>query len=71
MRTNIELDDALVVRALAVTGLRTKKAVVHEGLRLLVALREQEEIRSLRGQLRWEGDLDELRRARDDARQEP
>ena len=61
MRTNIDLDDALVSRARALTGLSTKKAVVHEALRLLVRLREQEQIRGLRGTLRWEGDLDAQR----------
>jgi Arc/MetJ family transcription regulator len=31
MRTSIEIDDDLMRRALAATGLRTKKAVVEEG----------------------------------------
>ncbi len=61
MRTNIDLDETLLRRARELTGIRTKKGVVHEALRVLVALREQEQIRELRGRLSWEGDLDELR----------
>ena len=65
MRTNIEIDDELMRRALAATGLRTKRAVVEEALKLLVRLKSQEKIRELRGKLTsWEGDIDELRRDR-------
>jgi len=64
MRTTILLDAKLVDRAKQLTGLQTKHAVVDAALRMLVRLKEQERIRSLRGQLTWEGDLDELRRSR-------
>lgn len=64
VRTNIALDDELIDRAKRLTGLKTKRAVVDEALRTLVRLKEQEGIRELRGQLRWEGDLQEMRRAR-------
>lgn len=53
MATNLELDDALVVRAMQVTGIRTKRAVVEEGLRALIRLHEQREVRDLRGRLHW------------------
>ena len=36
MRTNIEIDDELMAQALKLTGLPTKRAVVEEGLRLMV-----------------------------------
>lgn len=65
MRTNIVIDDNLMERALAVSGLKTKREAVEEGLRILVRLKEQERIREARGKLRWEGDLDSMRR--DDA----
>jgi Arc/MetJ family transcription regulator len=64
MRTNIVLDSQLVDRARELTGLRSKRAVVDEALRTLVRLKEQEGIRELRGKLRWEGDLGEMRRSR-------
>ncbi len=62
MKTTIEIDDSLLEKALRLSGLRTKRAVVEEGLRLLVQLKSQEPIRRLRGQLRWEGALDDMRR---------
>jgi len=64
IRTNIVLDDDLVARAKALTGLDTKRAVVEQALRTLVGLKEQEAVRGLRGRLSWEGDLDEMRRDR-------
>jgi len=64
MRTNIVLDEKLIKRAQKLTGIKTKREVVHEALRTLILLREQSEIRNLRGKLKWEGDLDEQRSAR-------
>ncbi len=64
MRTNIVLDDTLIERAQKLTGLKTKRAVVEEGLRTLILLREQAEMRPLRGKVKWEGDLDRTRQAR-------
>jgi Arc/MetJ family transcription regulator len=61
MRTNIVIDDELMARALKLSGLRTKRAAVEAGLRLLVKLKDQEQIRAARGKLRWEGDLDSMR----------
>jgi Arc/MetJ family transcription regulator len=62
VRTNIVLDDELVAEAMRRTGIKTKRAVVQEALKTLIRLKRQEEIRSLRGQLHWEGDLDQMRR---------
>jgi Arc/MetJ family transcription regulator len=68
MRTNIVLDDKLVERAQKLTGIKTKREVVHEALRTLILLNEQAEIRNLRGKLKWEGDLSEQRLPRLGAR---
>ena len=62
MRTNIELDDALVERAMRSSGARTKRAVVEAALQLLVKTHEQSAIRRLRGKVEWEGNLNESRR---------
>jgi Arc/MetJ family transcription regulator len=64
MRTNIELDDALVTQAMRSTGSRTKRAVVEAALRLLVQTRSQASIRKLRGKVQWDGNLDESRSGR-------
>lgn len=61
MRTNIVIDDQLMADALKATGLDTKKEAVDLGLKLLVKLNKQQAIRKLRGKLKWEGNLDEMR----------
>ncbi len=61
MRTNIVIDDQLMADAIQATGLHTKKEVVEEGLRALKKRRKQAEIRDLRGKLKWEGDLEDIR----------
>jgi Arc/MetJ family transcription regulator len=64
VRTNIEIDDELLSQAMTATGLTTKRAVVEEGLRLLVRLRKQTKaLKDLKG-LGWEGDLVEMRQGR-------
>jgi Arc/MetJ family transcription regulator len=62
MRTNIVIDDKLMKDSLKATGLRTKRDVVELGLRTLLRLRQQEDVRRFRGKLAWEGDLDAMRR---------
>ena len=61
MRTNIVIDDKLMREPLRLTGLKTKREAVELGLRTVVRLRKQEEIRRFRGKLKWQGDLDAMR----------
>lgn len=61
MRTNIVIDDKLMNDALKATGLKTKKEAVELGLRTLIRLHQQEKIKSLKGKLKWDGDLDDMR----------
>jgi Arc/MetJ family transcription regulator len=61
MRTNIVIDDKLMKETLRLTGLKTKREAVELGLRTVVRLRKQEDIRRFRGKLNWQGDLDVLR----------
>jgi len=61
MRTNIVIDDNLMAEAIELSQLKTKKAVVESGLRLLIQIKKQERIKSLRGQLEWNGDLEKMR----------
>jgi Arc/MetJ family transcription regulator len=64
-RTNIELNDVLVEKAMRLTGARTKREVVDIALRRLVAKGSlYRAIRRLRGKLEWEGDVDAWRSAR-------
>jgi len=70
MRTNIEIDDALLSQAMLVAGLSTKRATVEEGLRLLVRVREQAKaLADLKG-LGWDGDLEDMRQSRSSCRAE-
>lgn len=65
MRTNIDLDDKLVAKAMKLSGLKTKKAVVDAAFQRYVKEREQlkKQKRALKffGKIPWEGNLDEMR----------
>lgn len=61
MRTNIVIDDRLMREAMAAAGARSKREAVEMGLQLLLARRKQAAIKSLRGTLDWQGDLDAMR----------
>jgi Arc/MetJ family transcription regulator len=61
VRTNIVIDDKLMRDTLRATGLKTKREAVELGLRTLLRLNRQAEIRRLRGKLEWQGDLDAMR----------
>jgi Arc/MetJ family transcription regulator len=64
MRTNIEIDDALMREAQRASGHATKKQTVEEALRLMVKLRRQAEVREAFGKYRWRGNLARSRRGR-------
>jgi Arc/MetJ family transcription regulator len=64
MRTNIEIDDKLMKEAMRSANTKTKRETVETALRMLVRLKRQEGIRRLRGKIKWEGNLDELRTSR-------
>ena len=61
MRTNIEIDDKLMNDTLKFTGLKTKREAVELGLKTLLCLRKQEQIKRFRGKLDWQGDLNAMR----------
>ena len=61
MRTNIIIDDNLMAEAMKLSHLKTKRATVESGLRLLIQIKKQERIKNLRGKLKWDGDLDKMR----------
>jgi Arc/MetJ family transcription regulator len=61
VRTNIVIDDKLMRDTLRATGLKTKREAVEEGLRALLRLKRQGEIRKFRGKLNWQGDLEAMR----------
>jgi Arc/MetJ family transcription regulator len=64
MRTNVEIDDAVLQEAQALTGTRTKRETVDLALRELVSRHRRIGVLDLRGRVHWDGDLDDSRRGR-------
>lgn len=62
MRTNVVIDDQLMSQALKSGGYETKRSAVEAGLRLLVQVNTQRRLRRLRGKVKWEGDLEAMRK---------
>ena len=63
-RTNVVLDENLVHKCLESTGLKTYRAVIDHALRELLRHESQTKILKLKGNIQWEGDLDEWRQSR-------
>ncbi|MBF0236226.1 MAG: type II toxin-antitoxin system VapB family antitoxin [SAR324 cluster bacterium] len=61
MRTNIIINDQLLSEAIELSQLKTKKATVEEGLRLLIQVKKQAQIRKLRGKLQWVADTESIK----------
>jgi Arc/MetJ family transcription regulator len=64
MRTNIDIDDALMAQAQKASGCATKKQTVEEALRLMIKLRRQREVDAAFGKYRWRGNLGRSRKGR-------
>ncbi|MBI0474190.1 type II toxin-antitoxin system VapB family antitoxin [Sphingomonas sp. MA1305] len=60
MRTNIDIDEALLSKVMKALDIDSESDAVNEALRRLIVVRQQEAIRGLRG-LGWDGDLDDMR----------
>jgi len=64
MRTNIDIDDALMAEAQRVSGHSTKKETVERALRLMIRLRRQQEVSAAFGKYQWRGNLARSRKGR-------
>lgn len=64
MRTNVEIDDAIMAEAQRLTGVHTKREAVDLALRELVARHRRIGILDLRGKIHWEGSLEGSRQGR-------
>jgi hypothetical protein len=62
MRTNVVIDDKLMADALKASGARTKREAVELGLKTLLQVGRQVEVRRLKGKVNWNGDLETMRR---------
>jgi antitoxin ParD1/3/4 len=56
MRTNIDIDDELMAKAMQAGPYTTKKEAVEAGLKLLARQAAYREVLKWRGKLKWEGD---------------
>ena len=63
-RTNIVLDEKLVRAGMRATGKKTQRALIEHALRELVRREKQLNLLTLKGKVRWEGDLDQMRSTR-------
>jgi Arc/MetJ family transcription regulator len=70
VRTNIDIDDKLMMQAMKAGNSTTKKATVESALRQMVQLKKQEGIRKLFGRVQWDGDLSAMRQSRVSQREE-
>jgi Arc/MetJ family transcription regulator len=62
MRTNVVIDDKLMADALKASGARSKREAVELGLKTLLQVGRQSEVRRLKGKVNWTGDLEAMRR---------
>jgi len=53
MRTNIVLDDQLVEEARRLTGIKTKRELVHEALKLLVEIKKRLSLLDIAGKIEF------------------
>ena len=61
MRTNIDIDDKLLEEAIKLTGSKSKKEMVNRALEEIIRTEKIKKLRSLRGKIKWEGNLEEMR----------
>lgn len=63
-RTNVVLDDNLVSQCQKETGIKTRRALIDYALHEILRRGRQKKILELKGNVRWEGDIEEWRKAR-------
>ena len=63
-RTNVVLDDELVEKCLAATGLKTRRELIDYALREVLRHKNQRRLLELKGRVNWEGDLETMRSSR-------
>lgn len=61
MRTNVEINDNLMDEVLRLSKTKTKKEAIEKALQCYVRLLKQRDILNLKGNVKWEGDLDDMR----------
>lgn len=63
-RTVIDIEDKLLKKAQKLTGISKKVEIVNYAIRKLVEQKEIEKILDLKGKVKWEGNLEVMRKGR-------
>jgi Arc/MetJ family transcription regulator len=63
-RTNVELNEQLLSRGKKLTGIKTTKGLLEHALKELIRRKNQKRILELKGKVKWEGDLSQIRKMR-------
>jgi Arc/MetJ family transcription regulator len=58
MRTNIDIDDALLEEAFSFSKAKTKKDLIHEALMAFIRLKKRKDLTELAGQIQFRKDYD-------------
>jgi Arc/MetJ family transcription regulator len=61
MRTNVVLDEELVAEARRLTGIKTKRRLIHEALKALIDIKKRESLLPLEGKIRFAENYDHKR----------
>ncbi len=61
MRTSIVIDDALLAEAARLSGIKTKKELVHEALLVFIATKKRRNLLDLRGKIEFAPEYDYAR----------
>ena len=63
-RTNVVLDDNLIQKCFKATGIKTRRRLLDYALRELLRHNDQKNLLKLKGNIKWEGDLNNWRKGR-------
>jgi Arc/MetJ family transcription regulator len=58
MRTNIDIDDALLEEAFSFSKAKTKKDLIHEALMAFIRLKKRKDLTELAGKVQFRKDYD-------------
>jgi Arc/MetJ family transcription regulator len=68
MRTVVDIENKLLKKAQKLTGISKKVEIVNYALKKIVEQKEIEKILDLKGKIKWEGNIEEMRKGRNDSR---
>lgn len=68
MRTVVDIENKLLKKAQKLTGISKKVEMVNYALKKVVEQKEIEKILDLKGKIKWEGNLEEMRKGRNGSR---